>query len=261
MQRGGRPARTPFYIATPYTQRVNTHLSALRPFAPAFGFPAVLLGAWLVAGRLPAVAAASPAFVLVSRGAPSASIVVPPGAAPADRRAAEILQAAVRSMSGATLPVYEKARPGTEREIVIGFADTALPRNVAALAGGLGEDAFVVATAGRNLYVLSGGHKGAIYGVVHLLERYFGCRVFSPTVRVFPRRDTVALPKISDRDRPVNRFRVVNGEFSRDADYRDWHRLDAVEEVFGRGYYVHTFNRLLPWETSLRRASRGTSPG
>ncbi len=32
-------------------------------------------------------------------------------------------------------------------------------------------------------------------------------------------------------------------------DYRDWQRLDTVEEVFGRGYYVHTFNRLVPWET------------
>jgi hypothetical protein len=96
---------------------------------------------------------------------------------------------------------------------------------------------------------VSGGHKGSVYGAVHLLEKYFGCRVFSPTVRVFPPRDTLALPQLSDRDGPVNRFRVVNGEFSRDADYRDWQRLDAVEEVFGRGYYVHTFNRLVPWET------------
>ena len=241
--------RTTFYIAPPYTQRVNMPLSALRRVAPAVGFPAVLLGAWLAAGRLPALAAASPAFVLVSRGVPQASIVVPPGAGPVDRRAAEILQSTVRAMSGAALPIVEKAKPGREREIVIGFAATALPRAVAARAAALGEDAFVTATAGRNLYVVSGGHKGAVYGVVHLLEKYFDCRVFSPTVRVFPPRDTVALPQVFDRDGPVNRFRVVNGEFSRDADYRDWQRLDAVEEVFGRGYYVHTFNRLVPWET------------
>ena len=227
---------------------MNTHLSALRPFAAAIGFPVVLLGAWL-AVPLPVKAAAAPAFVLVSRGVPSATIIVPPGAGPAERRAAEILQSTVRAMSGATLPLVEKARPGKEREIVIGFGAAALPRAVAAVAAGLGEDAFVVATAGRNLYVVSGGHKGSVYGVVHLLEKYFACRVFSPTVRVFPRLDTLALPQFSDRDGPVNRFRVVNGEFSRDADYRDWQRLDAVEEVFGRGYYVHTFNRLLPWET------------
>jgi hypothetical protein len=44
-------------------------------------------------------------------------------------------------------------------------------------------------------------------------------------------------------------YGVVNGAFSEDEDYRDWHRLDDLNEVFGRGYYVHTFNTLLPWET------------
>jgi hypothetical protein len=185
--------------------------------------------------------------VLASRGVPSATIVIPRAASPADRRAAEILQSAVRTMSGATLAVVEKARPGRRREVVIGFAARDLPAAVTAAAAGLGDDAFLAATAGSNLYVVSGGHKGAIYGVVHLLEKYFGCRVFSPSVRVFPARETLSLPQVSDRDGPANQFRAVNGDFSRDADYRDWQRLDVVEDVFGRGYYVHTFNRLVPW--------------
>ncbi len=242
-------ARTTFYIATPYTRRVNTYTRKPRPMAPAMGLPVVLLGAWLVAGGTPASRAASPAIGLVSRGVPAAAIVLPPGATPIDRRAAEILQATVRAMSGATLPVVEKARPGKGREIAIGFAGRDLPRAVAASASGLGEDAFLVAAAAGNLYVVSGGHKGAIYGVVHVLETYFGCRVFSPTARVFPARDTLALPQMSDRDGPASRFRAVNGEFSRDPDYNDWQRLDTADEVFGRGYYVHTFNRLVPWET------------
>ena len=100
----------------------------MRPFAPAVGLAAVLLGAWLASGRLPVVAAVPPAFVLVSPGTPPAAIVLPPGAAPEDRRAAEVLQSTVRAMSGATLPVVEKARPGKEREIVIGFPGSALPK-------------------------------------------------------------------------------------------------------------------------------------
>ena len=210
---------------------------------------AVLLGAWIAARGLTAADAASGDFVLVARGAPSATVVLPTGAGPAERRAAEILQSAVRAMSGATLPIAEKSRPGRSREIAVGFGPGVLPRQVAGLANGLGEDAFVVATAGRNVYIASGGHKGSVYGVVHVLEKYFGCRVYSPTVRVFPPRDTLALPPLSERDGPANRLRIVNGEFSRDADYRDWQRLDVTDEVFGRGYYVHTFNRLVPWET------------
>ena len=213
------------------------------------GLVAVLLGAWIAPGGPAITDAASGDFVLVARGAPSATVVLPTDAGPAERRAAEILQSAVRAMSGATLPIAEKSRPGRSREIAVGFGPGVLPRQVAGLANGLGEDAFVVATAGRNVYIASGGHKGSVYGVVHVLEKYFGCRVYSPTVRVFPPRDTLALPPLSERDGPANRLRIVNGEFSRDADYRDWQRLDVTDEVFGRGYYVHTFNRLVPWET------------
>jgi hypothetical protein len=218
------------------------------PVRSLVGLSVILLGVWLGAAGFPAPEAASGGMVLARRGMPTATIVVPIGVGSADRRAAEILQSTVRTMSGATLPIVEKAKPGEGREVAIGYSGDALPRTVKTSAAGLADDAFLAATAGGTLYVVSGGHKGAIYGVVHLLEKYFGCRVFSPTVRVFPARDTLSLPRISDRDGPASQFRAVNGEFSRDADYRDWQRLDTVEEVFGRGYYVHTFNRLVPWE-------------
>jgi hypothetical protein len=248
MRRFPSAARTTFYNAPPYTQRVNNRHSRSCSLWTPVGMAAVLPGLWLAGAGASAREAASAGVVLASGGRPVATIAVPAGARPADRRAAEILRDAVRAMSGATLPIAEKARPGRDREVAIGFAGKDLPGAVKNSAAGLGDDGFLVATAGGSLYIVSGGDKGAIYGVVHLLETYLGCRVFSPTVRVFPARDTLVLPRISDRDAPANRFRVVNGEFSRDADYRDWQRLDATDEVFGRGYYVHTFNRLVPWE-------------
>jgi hypothetical protein len=185
--------------------------------------------------------------VLVENGQPAAAIVIPENGDPACRRAADILQDAVRRMSGALLPIQEKARPGRAGEVAIGFAVDRLPATPASAR--LAEDGFLVATAGGNLYIRSGGDKGAIYGVVHLLERYFGCRRFSPTVSAFPRRETLDLGAVSDVDNPVNQIRIVNGDFSKDEDLRDWLRLDITEDVFGRGYYVHTFNRLVPWET------------
>jgi len=185
-------------------------------------------------------------FVLVDNGRPAAAIVIPQGGDPVNRRAADILNDAVRRMSGASLPIQEKLRPGRAGEIAIGFTPDRLAASVPSAA--LTEDGFLVATAGRNLYVRSGGDKGAIYGVVHLLEHYFGCRRFSPTVAVFPRRDTLVLGSIRDTDNPVNDIRIVNGDFSKDEDLRDWIRLDVTDDVFGLGYYVHTFNRLVPWE-------------
>jgi len=217
--------------------RRTTLLSLFAVLVEAFVTPAAPRAA---AGRL----------LLVEHGQPRFAIVVPVHASAIDRRAAEILQATVRKMSGATLPIAETARPGGSREIVIGFDAAVLPRAVAARAGALRDDGFAVVAAGTRVYIVSGGHKGAIYGVVHLLERHLGCRKFSPDADLVPSRDTVVLPAaLADVDNPVNTLRIVNGDFARDADYRDWMRLDSTDEVFGRGYYVHTFNRLVPWET------------
>ncbi|MBE0711785.1 MAG: DUF4838 domain-containing protein, partial [Candidatus Aminicenantes bacterium] len=43
--------------------------------------------------------------------------------------------------------------------------------------------------------------------------------------------------------------RIVYGEFARDPDYRDWMRLHVQDDLYGTGYYVHTFQKLVPWQT------------
>ena len=147
---------------------------------------------WLTAAALPAPAKPY-RFVLVDKGKPAATIVVPRGGDPASRRAAELLQDGVRQMSGAVLPILEKDRPGRTPEVVIGFRDDEVP---AALLGALlTDDGFLVATSGQSLFIRSGGHKGSIYGVVHLLERYLGCRRYSPTAAVFPSILRTLLPR------------------------------------------------------------------
>ncbi len=220
----------------------------------------------IAAATVAAPPASPPRFVLVQKSAPACEIVIPSPATAIDRRAAELLQSSVRKLTGATLPIVElrvsrgatggtpvprgagtgrRATPG----IRIGFPAAQLPASLVSAAKDLRADGFLVASSGRDLLIVSGGHKGAIYGVVHLLETHFGCRKLSPTVEIFPRRDTLSLGPVLETDNPVNDLRIVNGEFSRDPDYQDWRRLDVTDDVFGKGYYVHTFNRLVPWET------------
>ena len=219
----------------------------------AWRFQGVAAWTCLLFGLLPIAAATAPepakpaGLTLVDKGKPAVAIVIPQAGSPHNRRAAEILQTAVRRMSGSALPILEKNKPGRKAEIVIGFASRQVPRALSSAA--LKEDGFLVATSGQNLFILSGGHKGSIYGVVHLLEKYFGCRRFSPTVEIFPQRETLTLGPIHDVENPVNDLRIVNGDFARDPDYQDWQRLDITDDVFAKGYYVHTFNRLVPWET------------
>ena len=189
------------------------------------------------------------AFVFVDHGRPAARIEIPETAGAVERRAAEILRSSILKMSGVDLPVLAAGEPGKPGVAAVGFPPKDLPPVIASSLSSLRPDGFLVGTSSGNLYIVSGGGKGAIYGVVHLLEKYFGCRRYSPTAEVFPPRDDLALGCLFESDNPVNEVRVVNGEFALDADYLDWMRLHDHRDLYGTGYYVHTLQRLVPWQT------------
>ncbi|MCX6573443.1 MAG: DUF4838 domain-containing protein, partial [Candidatus Aminicenantes bacterium] len=189
------------------------------------------------------------AFVFVDHGRPAARIEIPEAAGDTERRAAEILRTSVLKMSGVDLPVLAVKVPDKPGAAVIGFAGVELPPLVASSVPKLREDGFVLATSTGNLYIAGGGGKGVIYGVVHLLEKYFGCRKLSPSAKLFPPGDDLSLGCLFDTGNPVNSVRIVNGDFALDPDYLDWMRLQLHTDLYGAGYYVHTFQRLLPWQT------------
>ena len=188
------------------------------------------------------------AFVFVDRGRPAATILIPETAGEPERRAADILRTSILKMSGVDLPVREAAKPGGPAVVAIGFAPDNLPPTVAPSLRSMRPDGFVITTSTGNLYVCGGGGRGVVYGVIHLLEKYFGCRRYSPTAEVFPKSDDLYVGCLLEVDNPVNDVRIVNGEFALDPDYRDWMRLDDHRALYGDGYYVHTFQRLVPWQ-------------
>jgi hypothetical protein len=189
------------------------------------------------------------AFVFVDHGRPAAAIEIPEGAGDAERRAAEILRSSVLKMSGADLPIRTVGEPGLPGVVAIGFPREDLPPVLVSSLPSLGHDGFAIATSTGNLYIAGGGGKGVVYGVVHLLEKYYGCRRYSPSAEVFPKRNDLALGCTFEVDNPANEVRIVNGEFALDPDYRDWMRLHVQDDLYGTGYYVHTFQKLLPWRT------------
>jgi len=191
----------------------------------------------------------SRAFVFVDHGRPAATIVVPVDAGETERRAADILRTSILKMSGVDLPIRSAAAPGRPNIAAIGFPLRDLPPAVTSALPALHPDGFVAATSAGDLYITGGSGRGVVYGVVHLLEKYFGCRRYSPTAELFPPRDDLALGCLFEAVNPANDVRAVNGEFALDADWRDWMRLDDIRELYGDGYYVHTFQRLIPWQT------------
>jgi len=114
------------------------------------------------------------------------------------------------------------------------------------------EDAYSMVTVDHQLIITGGTHKGCIYGVVDLLEKQLGCRMYAPGFEVVPKTAVVRIPKLDVSDKPVNEYRNVHGRFTEDENYRDWQRLDIIQDVFADGYYVHTMNRLVPWQENFQ---------
>ncbi len=206
---------------------------------------------------------------LVAKNRPMATIVIPiqDPESEVNMRAARLLQSSVQEMSGCTLPIIKSNLRNLKSSINIGFSENTVKRSrgyygelkITLVRGinlphpesnkSLKPDGFGVYTSGASLSIVSGGRKGAIYGVVHLLEKYFGCRCFSPTAYIFPEQSNLKVKNVFDIENPAIEFRAVYGEFSKDPDYLDWTKGNSSSEMYGAGYSVHTFEKLVPPST------------
>ena len=113
-----------------------------------------------------------------------------------NEQAATLLQDFVKRISQATLPIVAdtKARSG---DILIGGKQASA-----------GEDGFLLkTTANEQLQISSGGDKGAIYGVVSLLEQYMGVSYFAKEAYTLTPMQTITLPAIHREETPAFRYR------------------------------------------------------
>lgn len=174
-------------------------------------------------------------LTLVKQGKPVARIVADPNNK-VDQQAALLLQDFVQRISGATLPVVEK-ESGKGGDILIGKGDSE----------GLTEDGFRLQTLKENLLISSGGDKGSIYGVVTLLEHYFGVNYYAANAYTLTPQPTLTLPELNHAENPAFRYRQTQCYAMReDPIYKMWFRLEEPSEVFAGGLWVHTFDRILP---------------
>jgi len=176
------------------------------------------------------------ALQLVANGQSGYTILIPVNASKEEVRAAHFLADHIRDMSGCVLPVIHSDTLVSTHHIVIAKSDDIVQ-----------ADDYLVQTEGNILFIQGGTGKGCIYGVVEVLENHLGVRYYSPHYVVIPESENIALPALNVSGTSPNNYRNVHGNFVRDEDYKDFHRLHSIEDMFARGYYVHTFHRLVPW--------------
>ncbi len=187
-------------------------------------------------------------IVLAENGATRYRIILPAAASPYEIRASEVLQDYLLQISGAALPVIAVNKGTSPYEIVLGQNERLDQLDRGIDLNTLKEDGFVIRTDSLRLIIAGGNEKGTLYGVYTFLEKYLGCRMYSPKVKIIPKRDRIELGKIDDRQVPVITFRDTHYRVTWDAEYTDWHKLDHDPDG-GRpdwGMWVHTFNELVP---------------
>lgn len=195
-------------------------------------------------------AVAQTKLVLANEGKSNYQIIISKNADTIDKRAAFILQDYLKKISGVQLIVKTDEYAQRTFEIVIGKTNRINESEWHTVSADLQEDGYYLKTKGNKLFIAGGTGKGVIYGVVSFLEDYLGCRKYSPQVEFNPDLKIITIKSINDKQVPPAGIRIINGGFAADTDYKDWRKINTVADNWSdkdwKGYYVHTFNRLVP---------------
>jgi hypothetical protein len=195
-------------------------------------------------------------LVLAEGGRSAYRIVVAADASPSTRHGAKELQTFLEGMTGARLLIVSESEATTDREILLGDSAHLEELGVEVDFQELGHEGYVIRTVGNHLVIAGGARRGNMYGVYGLLEDHLGCRWFAPGVSRIPRLKRLVISEINDKQIPVLEYREP---FTYDCFDGDWCARNRVNSSsgrleerhggkirFGGGFFVHTFNRLVP---------------
>src|SRR5574340_408162 len=197
-------------------------------------------------------------LVLADNGASAYQIVVSDTAPPSTKYAAEELQRFLAEITGVKLPIVSDQQAIGPREIVVGNSVRLKQFETRIDFPALGREGYVLRNVRQHLVIVGGEPRGTLYGVYGLLEDHLGCRWFTPKVSRIPKQPRLVLGELNEQRVPVLEYREP---FTNDCFDGDWcarnrvnsnsGRLEAKhggKVQFGSGFFVHTFNRLVPPE-------------
>lgn len=193
-------------------------------------------------------------IVLADKALSTYRIVIPVSATIYEQKAATVLQDYLIQITDAVLPIVASDKTRSSYEIILGQNERLDELGISINFNELREDGFIIRTDSLRLIITGGNGKGTVYGVYTFLEKYLGCRMYSPTVKIIPKQEKIVLGTIDDKQIPLIRFRDTHYRVSWDPEYTDWHKLNHDEhgDRPAWGSFVHTFNSLVPPEVYFR---------
>ena len=189
----------------------------------------VLVLAWVVAAIVAALFWMSQSPLLFKNGQSEYAIVLCDDASVSEKTAAEELQAYLRQISGAELPLVnsEELEDG-RKHIFIGFN-----KEYAALCGvETPEDdneGYTYRTVGDNIWIYGGKKRGTMYGVYSFLENEFGVRWYTMDYTKIPKANSWRLKNLCHSEEPVARFRF---DQYYNVDHGDWQAHNKCNSAY-----------------------------
>ena len=203
-------------------------------------------------------------YTLFSDGKSDYRISLADNASESEKFAANELQHWLREISGAELPIASFDARFTGPQILLGITPPS-----SSVSGNFGSANESVVTAsdesfnyyniGPNIYITGGKQRGTMYGVFDFLERELGCRWYTPSVSITPKRDTYKFVWMDHTENPGVR---VRNNFYFEAFDPIWATRNKMNGAMGyrqqpggvESYWsVHTFYPLMPPEEFYKK--------
>lgn len=189
-----------------------------------------------------------PGIILVKDNSSSYNIVIPSQPTQVEKHAAEELQKYVQEISGAKLNIINDSEPESQFEILIGRNNRLKTLGLNINLDSLALDGFTIRTVNDRLIIVGGTKKGSLYGVYTLLDKYLGCKMYTPDDIYIPKKSDITIPEINITEIPKLLYRELHLPSARSSQlFCDWHGLNHYSEREKTyGTFVHTMFKYLP---------------
>ncbi len=180
------------------------------------------------------VTAQSSTLQLAKAGKSSYQILVPENASPYEKKAAEVLQHYFKKVTGAKLPIT--SNHSEKKYISIG--KTPLSNGI------FTDEGFEITSSDESIF-LRGKDRNVLFATYHFIEEFLKCRKWAPNEKAeCPKIRTIEVPAtliISEKLSLV--YREVYSTAILDEEYRDWHKLHHLDELWG--LWGHSYFKLI----------------
>jgi len=161
-------------------------------------------------------------MTLINNGESGYVIVRGANASPSETTASTKLQGFLKQISGVQLQIVTDAAAAQAKEIIVGKTN----REGAAFTvdrAALGDDGFIIKTAGQKLIIAGGEVRGTLYGIFDFFEKFLDCAWLSADVTIIPEKSTVAIPAaIDEYEVPAFPFRAAAVVYNMTVDSVDY---------------------------------------